>query len=98
VPRRPPHVWKDPDIILKEYDVSHCLNMSSYISMFRSLFGNFSLITPSPRAAPATASPAWRRAGHDREGSGTATSTRSFAIIEKLVDLGNAVVPEGCER
>jgi len=43
------------------------------------------LITPSPRAAPVTVSPARRRVGHDREGSGTATSTRSFVVIEKLV-------------
>jgi hypothetical protein len=30
--------------------------------------------------------------GHDREGSGTTTSTRSFAIIEKLVEL---MIPKG---
>src|SRR6185312_3623667 len=69
VPRHPPHVWKDPDIILKEYDVSHRLSVSSYISIFRSLFGDFSLsrcpepVLPrqspaAPRAAGSTARPA----------------------------------------
>jgi hypothetical protein len=43
VPRHPPHVWKDPDIILKEYDVSHHSGVSSYISIFGPFSGIFSL-------------------------------------------------------
>src|SRR4029077_20655654 len=49
VPRHPPHVLKDPDIILKEYDVSHRLSVSSYIS----IFGAFSRIF-SPLDIPAS--------------------------------------------
>jgi len=112
--------------MFKEYDVSHCLNVSSYISIFAPLSGFFAVrlpaagqaaasaarpalpcppadtprrpsgalsprpgsgpITPAPRAAPTTAFSSLHLNGRDREGSGTATSTRSFAIIESLLD------------
>ena len=63
VPRRPPHVWKDPDILLKEYDVSHRLSVSSYISIFRSLFGTSCAAVPVCRT-PGASFPG-RPARHD---------------------------------
>jgi hypothetical protein len=82
VPRRPPHVWKDPDIILKEYDVSHRLSVSSYIS----IFGPFSRNSSLPRHSRLVHL-LLGAASAMIEGSGTATSTRSFTAIEKLTEL-----------
>jgi hypothetical protein len=58
VPRHPPHIWKDPDILLKEYDVSHRLGVSSYISIFDPFSGIFSpLDIPAIRCQSFAAGP-----------------------------------------
>jgi hypothetical protein len=69
---------KDPDIILKEYDVSHCLSVSSYIS----IFGAFSRIFSPPDIPESGAG--FRRSLSPLDPLGVSGGTRPCSSIRSI--------------